>query len=304
MGTTATGARHSMAFIPEVTYGTTPSTPTFVHLRNKGTTLGMSKNTFESEELRDDRHVAHLRHGTKAIAGDIPVELSYGSFDAFLEALLGADWNTNVLKAGILRKSFTIERKFANLDTPEWHRFTGSEINTLSLSVVPDAMVTGSFGVIGKDQSIGTAIIAGATYGSATTTEPFDAFTGTINEGGSAIATITGIEMEIDNGITPLYVLGSATTERPGIGKSRVTGTVTAFFQSKALLEKFINETASSFDFTLTDGTSSYLFDFPNIKYTGGQPDVGGEGEVTIALPFTALYSSADASQLVITRTP
>ena len=304
MGTTATGARHSMGYIAEVTYGTTPATPAFVDIRHTGTTLGMTKNTFASNELRGDRQIANFRHGTKSIAGDIPIELSYGTFDDFLEALLGTAWTANVLKAGVLRKSFTIERKFANLDTPEWHRFTGCEINKLSLSVAPDAMVTGSFGVIGKDQSIGTAIISGATYPAATTTAPFDSFTGTINEGGSAIATITGIEFELDNGIAPLFVIGSDTTERPGIKKSMATGTITAFFQSKALLEKFINETASSFDFTLTDGTSSYLFDFPNIVYTGGQPDVDGDGEITISLPFQALYSSGDGSQLVITRTP
>ena len=304
MGTTATGARHSMAYIAEVTYGVTPATPAFSALRHNGCTLGMSKNTFESEELRGDRQIAHFRHGNKSIAGDVPMELSYGTFDDFIEALLGDTWTANVLKAGTDRNSFTIERKFANLDIPEWHRFVGCEINTMSLSVVPDGMVTGSFGIVGKDQSIGTAIIVGATYGSPTTTAPFDSFSGTINEGGLAIAIITGIEMEIDNGIAPLFVVGSDTTERPSIAKSRVTGTVTAFFQSKDLLEKFINETSSSFDFTLSDGTSTYLFDFPNIVYTGGQPDVDGDGEITIALPFQALYDSGDASQLVITRTP
>lgn len=304
MGTTATGSRHSLAYIAEVTYGTTPATPAFSDIRHLGTTLALSKNTFESEELRGDRQIAHFRHGARSVGGDIPFELSYGTFDDFLEAVAGADWSANVLKAGTLRKSFTIERKFANLDVPEWHRFTGCEINSFSLSVPPEGMVTGSFGVVGQDTSIGTAIIAGATYGAASTTEPFDGFTGTINEGGSAIAIITAIEFELDNGIEPSFRIGSALTERPSIKRSRLTGTVTAFFQSKDLLEKFINETASSFDFTLTDGTSSYLFDFPNIVYTGGQPDVDGDGEITIALPFQALYDGTDLSNFVITRTP
>jgi hypothetical protein len=302
--TTATGARHSAGIIAESVYGTTPATPAFADVRHTSFSVGMNKNTFESAEVRSDRQIAHFRHGVKNIAGDIGIELSYTTFDTMLEALMGGAWSTDVLKAGTSRRSFTIERKFANIAVPEWHRFTGCEINSLSLSITPDAIVTGSFGIIGKDQVIDTAIITGATYPAATVTEPYDSFTGTINEGGSSIGIITGIDLTIENGLTPLFVVGSDTTDRPSIGKSRVTGTVNAYFESKTLLEKFINETESSFDFTLTDGTSSIQFDMNTIKYTGGQPDVDGDGEVTIALPFTALYTVADLSQLVITRTP
>jgi len=302
--TTATGARHSAGFIAEATYGTTVATPAFADIRHTGMSLALTKNTFESAEVRSDRQIAHFRHGVRNIAGDIGIELSYGTFDDFLEALMGGTWAANVLLAGTSRRSFTIERYFANIAIPEWHRFTGCEVNSLNLSITPDAIITGSFGIVGKDNSIGTAILTGATYPAATTTSPFDAFTGTINEGGASIGTVTGLEITIENGLSPLFVVGSNTTERPSIGKSRVTGTLTAFFESKTLLEKFINETASSIDITLTDGTSSIQLDLPNIKYTGGQPDVEGEGEVTIALPFTALYSSGDSSQLVITRTP
>ena len=301
--TIGTGARHSVGYIPEVTYNTTPSTPAFQLLRHTGFTGGMSKNTFESAEL-GGRQIKQFRHGNKSVGFDVPFELSYTTFDVLLEALMGGTWTTNVLKAGDTRRSFTMERLFGNLDTPEYWRYTGAEFDKLTLSVKPDAIVTGTFSVVAKDQSIGTAILTGATYVAETTTLPLDAFTGTINEGGATIGVITGLEMSLVNGLSPMFVLGSDTTIRPGIGKSRVTGTVTAYFESKTLLEKFINETASSFDFTLTDGTSSIKFDMPNIKYTGGTPDVDGEGEVTVNLPFTALYDATDASQLVITRTP
>lgn len=302
--TTATGARHSAGFISEATYGTTPALPAFTDIRHTAMSLAVSKNTFESAEVRSDRQIAHFRHGVKSVAGDVGIELSYGTFDDFLEALMGGTWAANVLKAGTSRRSFTIERQFKNITVPEYHRFTGCEVNSLNLSITPDAIVTGTFGIIGKDYVIDTAIITGATYPAATTTAPFDSFTGTINEGGASIGIVTSLEMTIENGLSPLFVIGSDVTERPSIGKSRVTGTVTAFFESKTLLEKFLNETASSIDITLTDGTSSIKFDMNNIKYTGGQPDVEGDGEVTIALPFTALYDGTDLSQLVITRTP
>ncbi|HBD10842.1 MAG TPA: hypothetical protein DCZ13_01770, partial [Porticoccaceae bacterium] len=74
---------------------------------------------------------------------------------------------------------------------------------------------------------------------------------------------------------------------------------------NKTLLDKFINETSSSIDFTLTDSAGNdYLFDFPNIKYNSGNPEVAGEGSVTVTLDFVALYDATDSSQIVITRTP
>lgn len=312
MGITATGSRHSAAYIAEGTYGTTPTTPTFVDIRHTSASLGLSKSALESAEIRSDRQIAHFRHGNKTVAGDIGFELSYGSFDDLLEATLGGSWATDTPSAGIdqlqvgtTRRSFTIERKFANIAVPEWHRYLGAEINTFSLSVVPDAIVTGTFNFMAQDSSIGTAIISGATYGSATTTEPFDSFSGTITEGGGAIATVTSVEMTLENGLSPLFVVGSALTDQPVIGKSRVTGTLTTYFQSKALLDKFINETSSSLVFVLQDPAgNTYDFTLPDIKYTGGQPDVDGEGEVTIALPFTALYDSTEGSNLTIERNP
>jgi hypothetical protein len=214
-------------------------------------------------------------------------------------------WTANVLKAGTTRRSFTFERKFGNLDTPEYHRFTGGEFNSMSLSISPDAIVTGSFNVIAQGMdAVATAIIAGATYSAVGTTIPYDSFSGAITEGGSSIGIVTAVEFTAENGLSPMFVIGSDETVQPGIRKSRISGTITAYFQSSALLTKFIASTASSMTFTLTSGASSILFNFPNILYNGGQPDVSDEGEITIALPFVALYHTASASQIVITRTP
>ena len=79
--TIATGARHDLTYIAEVTYGTTPSSPALKAIRHTGTTLGLSKDSIESEELREDRQIAHYRHGNKSVSGDINFELSYTSFD-------------------------------------------------------------------------------------------------------------------------------------------------------------------------------------------------------------------------------
>ena len=58
----ANGAQHSLHFIAESTYGTTPSTPTWTPLPHTGATLALSKDGIESEKLRGDRQVEDFRH--------------------------------------------------------------------------------------------------------------------------------------------------------------------------------------------------------------------------------------------------
>jgi hypothetical protein len=300
--TIATGSRHNMAYVVESTFGTTPSTPAFTPIRHTGTTIGLSKDSIESEELREDRQIANYRHGNKSVSGDINFELSYGSFDDILEAVLCGTWNTNVLKAGTTRRSYTIERH--HQDIGKYLRSTGCNFNTMSLSVAPNSMVTGSFGVIGKGFSVASVAVTGATYNTESVTAPFDSFSGSITEGGSSIAVVTSLELNIENGMEALYVIGSSDTLQPSIGKSMVNGSITAYFEDSTLIDKFINETSSSLSFTLTDAAGNdYLFELPNVKYNSGNPEVGGAGAVTVSLDFVALYDSGDASQIVITRT-
>lgn len=308
----ADGSRHSMRLVAEASYGVTPATPAFTPIRHTGTSLGLSKEALQSEEIRDDRQIADFRHGARQVAGDMSIELSFSSFDTILEALMGGTWAVDTpgagidqLKAGTTRRSFTVERFFgdiASLDKP-YHRYTGVEFNTMQLQVNANAMVTGTFGVVGKDMATDTAIIAGATYGTPTTTSPLDSFTGTLEENGIAIAVITEIQLNLDNGLDPRFVVGSKTTIRPSIGRSNISGTITAYFENSLLLDKFINETESSINFALPDGAGNELrFELPRIKYTGGQPDVQGEGPITLSMPFQALLDSATGTNIIIER--
>jgi hypothetical protein len=300
----ANGAQHSIHFVSEVTYGTTPAAPAFKPFPHTGTNLAMTKDGLESEKLRGDRQVEDFRHGNQSISGDVTSELEYGDLDDILEGVLCGTWAADVLKAGVTRRSFTLERKFADLATPEFHRYTGCEFNSFAMSVSPNAIVTATFGVIGKGLTLATTAIASSTYGSPSAVQPFDSFTGSITEGGSPIAVVTSIEMTLENGLEPLFAVGSVTTNRPSIGKSRLTGTMTTYFESKTLYEKFINETSSSIVLTLVDlAGNEYEFDMPNVKYNSGQPDVSGEGAVTVSMDFIALYDATDESQIVITRT-
>lgn len=298
--TVAGGSRARLAYIAENTWGTTPTSPAFKEINPTKHSLGLEKEGFQSETIRSDRQIDDFRHGVRQSSGEIGIEFRAESWDDLLQAALMGTWTTDVLKAGATRRSFTFERYFA--DIARYRRSTGCEINSFSLECPASGIVTGSFGIIGKDDSGSGTAIASSTYTADPSSNVMDSLTGTVDVGGSGSAVITSIKLSLENGIENQAVVGSNTRIRGAAGRSKVTGEVTAFYDADTLLDAFDNETETSISFSLTDGDNTYTFDLPRIKFTGGKPEVGGEREIVLTLPFTALYSDADASQLVITR--
>lgn len=305
----SSGARHSLSMILESTRGTTPATPTMSPIRHTSCSLKPMSDFFQSQELRSDRQITDIIQGGYHVAGDIGFELSYGgSFDTIWEALLQGTWSTNVLKAGTTRRYFTIEQLFADQSSGDnpYHRFRGCEIAAMSLSVKANSKVEGSISVVGKDLALDSAIISGETYASASTTTPFNSFSGTITEGGSTIAIVTELSLNLDNGITPIFFVGSQASGDPDVGRSNLTGSLSVQFRNATLLQKFLAGTESAIVLTLTDPAGNDLaINLPRIKYTDCTNDVTNEQSIIQTLPLQALLDSATAlSNIVLTRTP
>lgn len=86
----ASGQRTALRFAPEIEYGV-PGTAYSV-LRFTDTSLNLAKETYQSNEVRDDRQTADLRHGMRSVGGDFSFELSRGTFDVLLAAALSGTW--------------------------------------------------------------------------------------------------------------------------------------------------------------------------------------------------------------------
>lgn len=291
----------SLWAVAETVPGTTPATPTLVEIPIAGIpTLNVEKDNFQSARI-GNRNVTHLRHGTRRAAGDIPIELAYGDFDALFESVMCSTWSTNVLKVGETLKYFTLERRFEGIS--EFQPFTGCFMNGFTLSAQPNGMITGSFSVLGLGGMTPASSTVADTSTATAGNDPFDGFTGTMTEGGSA-ANLTALELNItNNGVLP-YIIGSDTAPHANIGMFDVSGTATAFFETEALLNKFLNETESALTVEFEGITGGDLeFDISSLKYTAGTITEADEG-LLVQLPFTGTYNVSDASSLVITRTP
>jgi len=226
-----------------------------------------------------------------------------------VERLTGA-----VLKSALGQPSFSFENQYndSGFDAnSKYLVYEGMTVNTFNLSLAPNGIVTGSFGLIGEAPraSAFSNISLGATFESSVVNptanfSPMDSFSGQVDEGATIdIATITGIELALTRNLNPEFVIGKDQTVRITPGRNLVTGTVTAFFENKTLLEKFLGETSSSLKFTMLDTSSNTVEVFlPNIKYTAGDNSVSGEAAILVSMPFTALYDAAQATNIRITR--
>lgn len=297
----ASGSRLAVTYGMEETWGELDTDATLYELRVTGNTVNLTKDSFQSQELRSDRQIADLRHGMLNVSGDLPVELSHTSFDDLITSAMFEDWaSDDTIATGTTEYSFTLQKYFSDIGV--YHVFPGCVVNNWNISVTPNGIITSTFNVMGKTMEVTAAEWTGSASAKATTS-PFDSFSGTLQEGGVTNALITSIDFSLSNGLATLPVIGSNTTIGLVDGRANITGTVVAYFANATLLNKFINETESSLQFQLADPSSNTMtFYMPRIKYTGGDVPVNGEGPVSVTLPFQALYSSGSGYSLQITR--
>jgi hypothetical protein len=298
----AQGSRTQLAYVPEVTYGTTPSTPALISLPFNTHSVDLTKTRVQSAEITPDRMPRIDRHGQRTVSGDIVVEMRPADYDFLLEDALFGTFTTNVLNTGTTVSSFTLED--GALDITQYRAFTGCMVNTMQISIAPNQMTTATFGIIGKDMTQSTTPLD-ASLTAASGNEPFDSFSGAITEGGSAIAYVNSIDFTLNNNLNPAFVLGSVSTPQMEFGQSTLEGTMTVYYQDKALIDKFLGETESSLSIVMNDRVAGkdYTLLMPRIKINGAAVPVSSPQSRLITIPFVALRDSVTGTQLRVTRT-
>ena len=96
----ATGVGKLVAFKKETAnllmgIGATASTTGGMYLRRVTSDLDLSKDTFESQEIRADYQVGDMRHGMRKVGGTVKGELSPGAYDEFMASVLRKAWSVS-----------------------------------------------------------------------------------------------------------------------------------------------------------------------------------------------------------------
>lgn len=230
----ATGSTSRLAFITEVTAGTTPATPAMTIIRATGESLKAEREFVYSNELNGIRGAKNATMTKSWGSGGFDFEWTFGTLDSFLESACRGAFSTNVLVDALAPKSFTVEAKYEDGTTDTFKRIVGAEVNKFSLSLKAGEIVTGSVDFLARSSDYAQAIITGATYPVGNTEAVVSGNDiGALTFSGYTLDTISELTFELDNGLQPAYGLGTIATALDIVpGNLQISGSLTAYLDS------------------------------------------------------------------------
>lgn len=134
----ATANRTALYQVKETVWGTTPASPALKEVRYTGESLNDNISTEKSKEIRSDRMVSDLIVVDSSPSGGVNIELSYDSFDNFIESAMMSTWGTPLaitatttdisfvaVAAPTANLTSTNATKFTNVQVGQWIKASG-----------------------------------------------------------------------------------------------------------------------------------------------------------------------------------
>jgi len=314
----ASTSEGTLAYGVQVACGT-PATA-LKSLRFVSESLGLTATTSQSEEIVTNRNVADLVRTTTSVGGDINVEFSYEVFDDFFQGLLQAsaalDGAGGVIKNGVTKKYFTIEKNTPTATpTNYFTQFTDMQVGGMTMNIAQGAIVAGSFSLLGSTEPVnaGTSL-DGSGYTAAPTFPVFNSLANVsaVSVDATPAGFVESVNFTVTNNLREQRAIGYVAPAGVASGQFVVTGTVSLYFASNALYTKFLNDQEFSLSVTLDDLTDTvngnqYTMTFPKCKFnnitkniTGNNQDVLLQGDFQAlldgTLAATMSMSSLDAA--------
>lgn len=295
--------------VEEATFNTTPANSTnWKTVRAKGWSVKPNIATVESEELSTNIDVREVITATKSAQVSLQGEYAKDAdFELMLEHVFRSAFATNVLKGGILKKSMSVEEKvtgtaaeYAKVSGVRWDSFqmqgqVGQPIQT---------SFTGMGGAVsfGASSAVGTGSIAAAGTNRIMTLADMTTFS---IAGDTTTLCVLDFNLSVANSLREQFGAGSTGIYGIGYGTRRVTGSFTAYFETREQFTAFNNGSARDISLTLSDGTNSHLWRIPRAKITDGEKAIQGRSQdITQRFDFTATYDSTAATSVMVTRAP
>lgn len=118
--TIAKGVSKKVAYKKEAVgqWGVLPGATGAKYIRRVTANFNLTKETYESNEIRTDYQVADMRHGVRSAEGSLNGELSPGSYGDFIASVVARDWTAGVsiasvsadIATGVGTKVYTLTR--------------------------------------------------------------------------------------------------------------------------------------------------------------------------------------------------
>ena len=313
----ARGSQATIALYEESTYATNPATPSGQQLYVTQCTLASQQNRIDANTLTSARSRSQPAAGNINASGQLVFELGAESMGTILKHALGtsadtgANPYTHTLTIADLPVGLIIEKDFgANISgSGRTEYFNGTRIQQVTFDFPVEGYATCTMDCVAAKSTLGTAALDGTLTDNGHT--PFSIFSGSITEGGTAIAYVQSASITLSNELDQsVYAIGGAGVRRAlPEGFATITGSVTALFESAALLTKAIAGTESSLAVTLSRGdglgsagNESMSFTVQQLLFERTSPPISGPNGLLLTLPFKGYASGANLGLQVVVK--
>jgi hypothetical protein len=195
--------------------------------------------------------------------------------------------------SGHVSRKFLIEHYHQDVDVTQL--FSECRVNNLAIQLPATGLAKITVGMTGRDMTVETS--GTSPFFASPTAAGTDGLTAAVNGvlavNGEQIGIITGLNFTHAMQVDAPAVVGQNIVADILLGRSVVTGQMTALFQDETLLNYFVNETevdaAVMLTTTSSGSTPGMSFYLPRIKFGGSDISLQGDGSLPITLPFQAL---------------
>jgi hypothetical protein len=301
----ARGSAAELVIDFETTYGADPAGVSgilvpFNYPWNVKTTRDLSRGN-TNRGIRDGEMPFY---GNLDLKGSPSVPVDQVAIGYWLRALLGAPTTggagpyTHVFKPAAAIPSLVNDLGFT--DIGKYLKHNGIKVNKFA---VEGGAAAGE--LVAKLELIGAKETSGTSpYDATPTSLTFSRFhnkQASLQEGGGAIAIVRDWSFEIDNQLDgDTYVIDGSGGVRGALheGECLAKGKIKAFFQDLTLYNKAVNGTESSLKVTLTSGTYSLEFFFPELLYKPSTPEIV-KGGIWVELEWEAYYENSATAAIL-----
>lgn len=212
----------------------------------------------------------------------------------------------SMIRNSTTMSSFTLEKKFS--DITQFISYTGMVPATMVLNIAAQAVMTGAFSFLGKNSAIAQTTVGTGAPTDANANEVMNSgnHIGSVREAGTEVtsAYIQSLGINVDNNLRGKPAIGVVGNAGISAGTINVSGEMAVYFEDEQFYEKYVNGTASSVDFRVTDPNgNTYIVTLPRIKFTTGEVVSGGNNQdVLVNAGYQALRDATTDCTIQIDR--
>ena len=308
----SSGARQIVQYAVETVNGTTPIPFARKTLPFVDTSLDQTANKTDSASIKSGRIASQGAITSKTVEGDLNVEAEFATYDDLIAAAAFNTWAEGATEddpevltfGGTTRQSLSILRGYE--DIAEYYTFAGVHVNTFTLDIPEEGIVTFGFGLMGKSRvHVSNTAPTGTVTPADDKPKISSVGVGDILVDGTSVvgvACISALSFEWDNQAQVQRCLGNGGDVGAIIeGMANGTGTVTMAWSKKGaeLLEKQFNNGLVSFVIPFGDSLGNqYKLTPPQVEITGSLPSGSGEDILQASIEYRVVNQAPTLERL------